>query len=67
MVIGNNGIEDYKKCRQIDDNFDPHATGAIWRDAHCPMELLEPSRMGTYVKYPYRKFHIVRALSLSPV
>jgi hypothetical protein len=22
-------IDNYKKCRQIDDNFDGHATGAI--------------------------------------
>jgi hypothetical protein len=40
MVIGNNGIDDYKKCRQIDDDFDPHATGAIRRDAHPPMERI---------------------------
>jgi hypothetical protein len=38
MVMGNSGIDDYKKCRQIDNDFDPHAAGAIWRDAHCPME-----------------------------
>jgi hypothetical protein len=38
MVMGDNGINDYKKCRQINDNFDPHATGAIRRDAHRPME-----------------------------
>jgi hypothetical protein len=24
--------------------------------------VLEPSRMGTYVKYPYLEFHMVRAL-----
>ncbi len=22
MVMGNNGIDNYEKCRQIDDNFD---------------------------------------------
>ncbi len=38
MVMGNNRIDDYKKCRQIDNNFDPHAAGEIRRDAHCPME-----------------------------
>ncbi len=26
MVMGDNGIDDYKKFRQIDDNFNPHAT-----------------------------------------
>jgi hypothetical protein len=36
--MGNNGIDDYKKCRQIDDNFNRHATGAIWRDAHRLMK-----------------------------
>jgi hypothetical protein len=38
MVMGDNGIDDYKKCRQTDDNFDPHAAGAVRRDAHCLME-----------------------------
>jgi hypothetical protein len=27
MVMGNNGINDYKKCRQINDDFNPHAAG----------------------------------------
>jgi hypothetical protein len=40
MVMGNNEINDYKKCRQIDDNFDPHAARAIRRDAHRPMERI---------------------------
>jgi hypothetical protein len=40
MVMGNNGIDDYKKCRQIDDDFNPHAAGAIWRDVHPPMERI---------------------------
>jgi hypothetical protein len=40
MVMGNNRINDYKKCRQVDDDFDRHATGAIWRIAHCPMECI---------------------------
>ena len=35
--MGDNGIKDYKKCRQINDDFDPHATGAIRRGVHCPM------------------------------
>jgi hypothetical protein len=38
MVMGNNRINDYEKCRQIDNNFDPHIARAIQRDAHCPME-----------------------------
>jgi hypothetical protein len=37
MVMGDNGIDDYKKCRQIDDGFDRHASKAIRRDAHRPM------------------------------
>jgi hypothetical protein len=40
MVMGDNGIDDYKKCRQIDDNFDPHATGAIRRDRYRLMERI---------------------------
>ncbi len=40
MVMGDNGINDYKKCRQIDNNFNCHAAGAIWRDAHCLMERI---------------------------
>ncbi len=38
MVMGNKGINDYKKCRQINNDFDPHATGAIQCNAHRPME-----------------------------
>ncbi len=40
MVMGNNGINNYKKCRQIDDNFDRRSAGAIRRDAYCPMERI---------------------------
>ncbi len=40
MVMGDNGIKDYKKRRQIDDNFDPHAARAIWRNAHRLMECI---------------------------
>jgi hypothetical protein len=40
MVMGNNGINNCKKCRQIGNNFDHHAAKAIWRDAHCPMERI---------------------------
>ncbi len=38
MVMGDKGIDDYKKCRQSDDDYDLHAAGVIRRDAHCPME-----------------------------
>ncbi len=38
--MGNNGINDDKKCRQIDNNIDRHAARAIWRDAHRPMERI---------------------------
>jgi hypothetical protein len=40
MVMGDNGINDYKKFRQIDNDFDRHAAGAIRRNVHCPMELI---------------------------
>jgi hypothetical protein len=40
MVMGNNGINGNEKCRQIDNNFDCHAPGAIRRDAHCLMERI---------------------------
>jgi hypothetical protein len=40
MVMGDNGIDHYKKWRQIDDNFDGHAAGGIWRNVHCPMECI---------------------------
>jgi hypothetical protein len=40
MVMGNNGIEDYKKCRQIDNDFNCHATRTIWRNGHHPMERI---------------------------
>ncbi len=38
--MGNNGINDYEKCRKINDDFDPHAARAIQGDAHCPMECI---------------------------
>jgi hypothetical protein len=40
MVMGDNGIDDYEKRRQINDNFDPHAAGVIRRDAHRPIERI---------------------------
>ncbi len=40
MVMGNNRIKDYKKCMQINDNFNAHAARAIRVNAHCPMERI---------------------------
>jgi hypothetical protein len=40
MFLGNNGINDDKKSRKIDDNIDSHATRAIRGDAHCPIERI---------------------------
>jgi hypothetical protein len=40
MVMGVNRIDDYKKFRQIDDKFDSHAAGVIWRDMHCAIERI---------------------------
>jgi hypothetical protein len=40
MVMGDNRIKDYKKCRQIDNDFDRHATKAIRRDVYCLMERI---------------------------
>jgi hypothetical protein len=40
MVMGDNRIEDYKKCRQIGKFFDRHSAGAIRRDVHRPMERI---------------------------
>ncbi len=33
-------IDDYKKSKQINANFDGHAAGAIRCDAHRPMERI---------------------------
>jgi hypothetical protein len=38
--MGNNVIDNYKKCTQIDEDFDRHAAGVIRQDAHCPMERI---------------------------
>jgi hypothetical protein len=40
MVMGKHRINDYKKCSQINDNFDDRAAGGIWRDAHCPIKRI---------------------------
>jgi hypothetical protein len=38
MVMGDNGINDDKKCRQNDNNIDCHAARVIRRGAQRPME-----------------------------
>ncbi len=40
MVVGDNRIDNYKKCRQIDDDFDRHAAGGIQCNVHRPMERI---------------------------
>jgi hypothetical protein len=40
MVMGDNRVDDCKKSRQIDNNFDPHATGTIRCNAHRSMERI---------------------------
>jgi hypothetical protein len=40
MVMVDNGIDDYKKCRQINDDFDRHVAGGIRRNAHRLMECI---------------------------
>ncbi len=38
--MGDDGIHDYEKCRQIDEDFDHHAAGAIRRNVHRPTERI---------------------------
>ncbi len=38
--MGDNKIDDNKKCRQIDDDFDCHAAGGIRCNAHHPKERI---------------------------
>jgi hypothetical protein len=40
MVVGDNGIDDYEKCRQIDNDFDHHAARMIQCNVHCSMERI---------------------------
>ncbi len=47
MVAANNKIDDNKKCRQIDDNFDGHGNAAVQREAHRPMEHIQASLKAT--------------------
>ncbi len=43
MVVANNKIDDNKKFRQIDNNFDGHGNAAVRRKAHRPMEHIQAS------------------------
>jgi hypothetical protein len=38
MVMGDNTINNSKKCRKITGNFDHHGDAAVCFGAHCPME-----------------------------
>jgi hypothetical protein len=40
MVMGDNRINDDKKAEKANNNIDSHAAGAIWRNAHRPMERI---------------------------
>jgi hypothetical protein len=40
MVMGKHRINNYKKCSQINDDFDDHAAGGIQRDMHRLMERI---------------------------
>ncbi len=44
--------------RKLDSVKNPNLVGVVH------LRLLEPSRMGTYTKYPSHEFHVTRALSL---
>ncbi len=37
-VVGDNGIDDDKKCRESASNFDHHADAAVQCGVHCLME-----------------------------
>jgi hypothetical protein len=38
MVVGNNGINNNKKCRESAGDFDHHVDAAVQCGARCPME-----------------------------
>ncbi len=40
MVMGDNEINNDKQCRQINNDIDCPAAGAIWLDEDCPMERI---------------------------
>jgi hypothetical protein len=41
MVMGDNRIDDYEKCRQITGRFDDHADVVVQLWAHHPMEHIQ--------------------------
>ncbi len=41
MVVANNEIDETKKCRQLDDDFDGHGDAAVRRGAHRPMDHIQ--------------------------
>jgi hypothetical protein len=47
MVVANNKIDDNKKSRQIDDDFNGHGDAAVRREVHRPMEHIQASREAT--------------------
>ncbi len=52
MVVANNKINDNKKCRQIDDDFDGHGNAAVRPEAHRPMEKIQASLEATGRRHP---------------
>ncbi len=44
---GQQQIDDNKKCRQINDNFDGHGDAAVRCGAHRPMEHIQASLEAT--------------------
>ncbi len=40
-VMGNNKIDDAKKCRKIAGNFNCHGDAVVQCRAHCPIEHIQ--------------------------
>ena len=47
MVVANNEIDEKKKFRQIDNNFDGHGNAAVRRGVHRLMEHIQASLKAT--------------------
>ncbi len=47
MAVANNKIDETKKCRQIDNDFDGHGDAAVQHEAHCLMEHIQASLKAT--------------------
>jgi hypothetical protein len=41
MVMGDNKIDDTKKCRKIAGNFDHRGDASVQSGAHCPMKHIK--------------------------